>query len=272
MGRIKTMMNTETDAQQHVLRCDQPGREAVSDRPLLLPLVTPAGNEPDLQGRVLELASRATWLVAQHFPLSVAAPVSWAEQSSEQCIFAELVYATITTSLRQGFRRLLLVPWGGRQSTGSLIKPVQKALSAVTGEAVSPTELALPPVHVDGISARTVFGGLSSVQTQLGLLLDAFPGWDRTWIRLSAGPMRIVLLRSGEETAPSSPSAAWERPTIKALTAALCPHHAGVMTPSERFRWQRDGEIYSRFLVALLGAATEFLRQELMREEPDDER
>src|SRR6266480_2492337 len=73
------------------------------------------------------------------------------------------------------------------------------------------------PVQIDGISARTVFGGLSSVQTQLGPLLEAFPGWDRTWIKLSAGQVRIVLLRSGEGTAPSSPSAAWERPTIKAL-------------------------------------------------------
>jgi hypothetical protein len=164
--------------------------------------------------------------------------VSLPEQSNEQCIFADLVYATITTYLHQGFRRVLLVPWGGRQSMGSLIKPVQRALSAVTGEAVSLTEMALPSVHVDGISARTVFGGLSSIQTQLGPLLEAFPGWDRTWIRLSAGQVRTLLLRSGEGRAPSSPSAAWEIPTIKALTAALCPHHAGLMTPSERSRWQ----------------------------------
>lgn len=266
------MMNTEADAHRNVLRCDQPGREGAPDRPLLLPLVTRAGNEPDLQDRVFELASRATWLVAQHLPVTVAAPVSWAEQSNEQCNFDDLVYATITTCLHQGFRHLLLVPWGGRQSTGSLIKPVQRALSAKTGEAVSRTEMALPPVHVDGISARSVFGGLSSVQTQLGPLLEAFPGWDRTWIRLSAGQVHIVLLRSGEGRAPSSPSAAWEIPTIKALTAALCPHHAGVMTASERSRWQRDGEIYARFLVALLGSATEFLGQELMREEHDDER
>ena len=132
--------------------------------------------------------------------------------------------------------------------------------------------MALPPVHVDGISARSVFGGLSSVQTQLCPLLEAFPGWDRTWLRLSAGQVRIVLLRSGEGSAPSSPSAAWERPTIKALMAALCPQYAEVMTPSERSRWQRDGEIYARFLVALLGVATEFLRQELMPEEHDNER
>jgi hypothetical protein len=132
--------------------------------------------------------------------------------------------------------------------------------------------LALPPVHVDGISERTVFGGLSGIQTQLGPLLEAFPGWDRSWIRFSAGQVRIMLLRSDEGREPSSLSAAWEIPTIKALTAALCPHHAGLMTPSERSRWQRDGEIYSRFLVALIGAATEFLWHELIREEHNDER
>ena len=266
------MMNTSTDTHQNVLRYDQPGREDAQDRPFLLPLVTQAGNEADLQDRVLELASRATWLVAQRFPMTVSDPVSWAKQLNEQCTFADLLYATITTYLRRGLRRLLLVPWGGGHSEGSLIEPVKRALAATTGEAVSRTEMALPLVHVEGISARSVFGGLSSVQSQLGPLLEAFPGWDRSWIRLSAGQVRIVLLRSGEGRAPSSPSAAWERPTIKALTAALCPHHLGVMTPSERSRWQRDGEVYARFFVALLGAATEFLEQELMREEHDDAR
>jgi hypothetical protein len=266
------MMNPSTDTHQNVLRYDQPGREAAQDRPFLLPLITYVGNEADLQDLVLELASRATWLVAQRFPMTVSDPVSWAKQSNGQNTFADQVYTTIMTCLQRGFRRLLLVPWGGGQSTGSLIEPVQRALAAKTGEAVSWTEMALPPVHVDGISARSVFGGLSSVQTQLCPLLEAFPGWDRTWLRLSAGQVRIVLLRSGEGSAPSSPSAAWERPTIKALMAALCPQYAEVMTPSERSRWQRDGEIYARFLVALLGVATEFLRQELMPEEHDNER
>jgi hypothetical protein len=64
----------------------------------------------------------------------------------------------------------------------------------------------------------------------------------------------------------------WKRPTIKALTAALCPYHDGAMTQIEHSRWQRDGELYARFLVALLGAATEFLQQELTREEHDDAR
>ena len=266
------MMNTSTDAHRNVLRCDQPGREAAPNRPLLLPLVTRAGNERDLQDRVLELASRGTWQATQRFPMTVSAPVSCAEQSNEQCNFADLVYATITTSLHQGFRNVLLVPWGGGQSAGSLIDPVKRALTGRTGEAVSRTEMALPLVHVNGISARTVFGGLSSVHTQLGPLLEALPGWDRTWIRLSAGQVRIVLLRSGEGSAPSSQSAAWESPTIKALTAALCPHRAELMTPNELSRWQRDGEIYAHFLVALLSAATEFLRQEFMREECDDAR
>jgi hypothetical protein len=204
--------------------------------------------------------------------MTVSDPVSCAKHLNEQGTFADLVYATIASRLQRGFRRVLLVPWGGRQSAGSLLEPVQRALAAITGEAIARTEMVLPSVHVDGISARTVFGGLSTVQTQLGPLLEAFPGWDRTWIRLSAGQVRIVLLRSGEGTAPSSQSAAWETFTIKALTAALCPHHAEVMTSSERSRWQRDGELYARFLVALLGAATEFLGQECMSEECDDVR
>jgi len=51
-------------------------------------------------------------------------------------------------------------------------------------------------------------------------------------------------------------------PTRKALTAALCPQQAGFMTASERFRWQRDGEIYAHYLISLLCAATDFLQQE----------
>jgi hypothetical protein len=73
----------------------------------------------------------------------------------------------------------------------------------------------------------------------------------------------ILLLRSGKVTEQPSPAAAaWEGPTMKALAAALCPQHAGTMTASERSRWQRDGEIYARYLVSLLGAATDFLLQE----------
>ena len=102
------MMNTSTDAHRNVLRYDQLEREAASDRPFLLPLVTRVGNEADLQDRVLELASRATWLVAQHLPMTVSDPVSWAEQSNGQCTFSDLVYATITTYLHQGFRAMKL--------------------------------------------------------------------------------------------------------------------------------------------------------------------
>jgi len=51
-------------------------------------------------------------------------------------------------------------------------------------------------------------------------------------------------------------------PTIKALTAALCPQHAGFMNASEHSRWQRDGEIYANYLASLLCAATDFLQQE----------
>ena len=265
-------MNTSLDTRYKGVRSKHPERNTTVDRPFLLPLVTQAGNEPDLQDCVLELASQVTWQVAQRFPMTVSDPVSLAKQLHEQHTFADLVYTTITTYLQRGLHRVLLVPWGGGQCAGSLLEPVQRALAAITGEAVARTEMVLPPVHVDGISARTVFGGLSSVHTQLGPVLEAFPGWGGTWIRLSAGQVRIVLLRSGEGTAFSPQSAAWETSTIKALTAALCPHDAEVMTPSERFRWKQDGEIYARFLVALLGAATQFLQQELTREGQDDAR
>jgi hypothetical protein len=145
---------------------------------------------------------------------------------------------------------------------GSLLKPAHLALSTVTGEAVSRTEMALPHVHVDGVSARSVFEGFVSIQAQLSPLMEAFPGWDRTWTRLSAGDVKLVLLRSGEWTKQPSKRAAWEIPAMKALTAALCPQQAGFMTASEHSRWQRDGEIYAHYLVSLLCAATEFLQQE----------
>ena len=92
--------------------------------------------------------------------------------------------------------------------------------------------------------------------------MEAFPGWDRTWYRLSAGDARIVLLRTSEWTDQSLRNAAWEKPTIKALTAALDPQRAGFMTASERSRWQSDGEIYARYLAALLCAAVDFLARE----------
>ena len=96
-------------------------------------------------------------------------------------------------------------------------------------------------------------------------LLEAFPGWDRSWVRLSAGKVKILLLRSGKGIKQPSPAAtAWEGPTVKALAAALCPQQAGIMTASERSHWQRDGEIYARYLVSLLGAAMDFLQQEQM--------
>jgi hypothetical protein len=148
---------------------------------------------------------------------------------------------------------------------GPLVESALLALSTVTGEAVALAELAQPHVHVEGVSARSALGGLSSIETQLDPLLEAFPGWDRSWIRLSAGKVKILLLRSGKGIEQPSPAAtAWEGPTVKALAAALCPQQAGIMTASERSHWQRDGEIYARYLVSLLGAAMDFLQQEQM--------
>jgi hypothetical protein len=72
------MINTSTDTHQKGLRYEQPGSEAASDRPFLLPLVAQVGNEPDSQDHVLELASGVTWQVAQRFSMTVSDPLSWA--------------------------------------------------------------------------------------------------------------------------------------------------------------------------------------------------
>jgi hypothetical protein len=242
--------------------CDQRGRKISLDMPFLLSLVEQEADERQTPNMMPEIASHLTRLVAQRLPVTTAPPLCWAEQADEEDTFADQMYLTLAASLKQGFRRLLLVPWGGRQSTGTLVAPVLRALSFVTGEVISRTELALPHVHVDGVSARSVFGGLSSIETQLGPLLEAFPGWDRTWTKLSAGDVMILVLRSGGLTAQPSLTAAWESPTRKALAAALCPQQVGFMTTSDRSRWQRDGEIYAHYLISLLCAAMDFLQQE----------
>src|SRR5436305_2379726 len=141
-------MNPSLDAHYKGVRSKQPERETTVDRPFLLPLITQAGDEPDLQHHVLELASQVTWRVARRFPMTVSDPVSWVKQLHEQHAFTDLVYTTITKYLQRGLRRVLLVPWGSGQSVGSLIDPVQRVLATSTGEAVTRTEMALPPVHV----------------------------------------------------------------------------------------------------------------------------
>lgn len=241
---------------------DEQERGVPHDAPLLLPLIEQAADELQVRRCLLEVVSQLTQRAAQRLPITAASPLCRTSQASEERPFADQVFTTVSVCLHQGFRRLLLVPWGGRQEMGPLVETALLALSTVTGEAVSQAELALPHVHVEGVSARRALGGLSSIQTQLSPLLEAFPGWDRSWIRLSAGKVTILLLRSGKVTKqPSQAPAAWEGPTMKALAAAMCPLQEGIITASERLRWQRDGEIYARYLVSLLGAATDFLQQ-----------
>ena len=242
---------------------DEQEREVSHDAPLLLPLIEQAADEPQVRRCLLEVVSQLTQRAAQRLPITAASPLCRTSQAGEERLFADQVVTTVSVCLQQGFQRLLLVPWGGRQGMGSLVESALLALSTVTGETVSQAELALPHIHVEGVSARSALGGLSSIQTQLSPLLAAFPGWDRSWVRLSTGKVTILLLRSGKVTEQPSPAAAaWERRTMKALATALCPQHAGIMTASERLRWQRDGEIYACYLVSLLGAATDFLQQE----------
>jgi hypothetical protein len=255
-------MTFATYAHTDTILCEQTTRKILDDVPYLLSLIGQGRDERQAQGRAVDLATRITRLVTQRLPVTTASPLCWSEQTSEEDMFAEQVSIALTACLQQGFRRLLLVPWGGRQSTGSLLATARLALSTVLSEAVSQTEMALPHVHVDGVSARSTFEGLSSIQAQLSPLVEAFPGWNRTWIMLSAGKVKIVLLCSSTGMGQPAGTAAWEMPTMKALTAALCPHQVGFMTASERWRWQRDGQIYAHYLVSLLCAATQFLQQE----------
>ncbi len=236
--------------------------KALRELPYLLSLVDQAAGEQQVQSHFAGLASQVTRLVAKHLSVTTASLIGGTERASEEHTFAEQACSALTTYSQQGFRRLLLIPWGGRRHMGSLLELAHRALSTATGETVSVIEMTLPHVHVDGVSARGSFEGYVNIQAQLSPLIEAFPGWDRRWTRLSAGDMRIVLLRTSEWTAQPFRNSAWEKPTIKALTAALCPQHAGFMMASERSRWQRDGEIYANYLASLLCAATNFLQQE----------
>jgi hypothetical protein len=242
---------------------EQERGRSTHDAPLLLPLIEQAADEPQGRSCLVEVVAHLTQLAAQRLPITAASPLCHTAPASQERPFADQVFAAVSACLQQGFRRLLLVPWGGRQEMGELVEPALLALSTVKGGAVSQAELAPPHVHVEGVSARSALGGLSSIHTQLGPLLEAFPGWGRRWVRLSAGKVTILLLRSGQVAEqPSQAAAAWEGPAVKALATALCPQQAGVMTASERERWQRDGEVYARYLISLLGAAVDCLQQE----------
>jgi len=255
-------MATITCSHAAMARCDQEERKAPSDLPALLSVIEQASDQWHTQSPAADLASHLTRLVEERVPVTVLSPLCWTEQESLEHTFTDQVYSTGKRYFQRGFRRLLLVPWGGRQNMGSLAEPVRRALSAMTEGAISQTQRALPQVHVDGVSARSGFEGMRSIHDQLGPPLEAFPGWDRTWIRLCAGQVKIVLLRSGAWMVPPSRRAVWQGPTRKALTAALCPQQAEFLTTSERSSWQQDGQIYVRYLVSLLVAATQFLKQE----------
>lgn len=254
-------MGTFAYSNQDMEHCNQGGRKTSCKQPLLLPLLDEATSEHYTQSHISALASQINRLVAQRLPITAVSPLCWTEQSRQDHTYAESVYSALTTYLQQGFQRLLLVPWGGRQSTSSLSEFAHLVLSTTTEKEVSRTELALPHVHVDGVSVRSGFEGFASTQTQLVPLLEEFPGWDRIWSRLSAGDVTILLLRTSEQARQLSRAARWEMPTRKALTAALGLQQVGFMTASERSGWQQDGDIYARYLVSLLCSAIELLRQ-----------
>jgi hypothetical protein len=255
-------MTTITCSHADMTRCDQGERKASSNLPALLSVIEQASDQWHAHSPAADLASQVTRLVEERVPVTILSPLCWAEQESLEHTFTDQVYSTVKRCFQRGFRRLLLVPWGGRQNMGSLVEPVRRALSAVTEGAISQTQRALPQVHVDGVSARSGFEGMRSIHDQLGPPLEAFPGWDRTWIRLWTGQVKIVLLRSGAWMVPPSRTAVWQGPTRKALTAALCPQQAGFMTTNEHSSWQQDGQIYVRYLVSLLVAATQFLQED----------
>lgn len=233
------------------------GRSTCSE-PLLLPLVDQVIDEPQELNCLVEVAEQLSELAAQQLQVITASPLYCTVRDGEERPFADQIFRAVSTCLHQGYRRLLLAPWAGRQDMGPLVEPARLALSAVTGEPITQTELALPHVYIEGVSARSALGGLSSIHTQLSPLLAAFPGWDRTWVRLAAGEATILLLRSDQALEqPSQGVVAGEGLVVKALAAALSQQPAGCRTADERR--QRDGEIYVRYLLSLLGAATGFL-------------
>src|SRR5436305_5892049 len=129
-------------------------RKAPRELPYLLCLVGQAAGERQVQRHIAALASQVTRLVAQHLPVTTASLLSGTERASEEHTFAEQACSVLTTYLQQGFRRLLLIPWGGRRHMGSLLELAHRTLSTATGETVSVIEMTLPHVHLDGVSAN----------------------------------------------------------------------------------------------------------------------
>src|ERR1700730_17862087 len=173
-------MTTPTHIYQNEISSDQGRSDAPRDLPFLLWLVEQTEDESQEQVRRAALAEALARLVEQRLPVTTG-PLLSGEVAGGEDRFAEQASAELTTRLQQGFRRLLLVPWRTRQRMGSLLDLARCALNTATGEPVSLAKLTLPQVHVDGLSVRGAFEGYRSIQAQLGPLLEAFPGWERTW-------------------------------------------------------------------------------------------
>src|ERR1700730_5530501 len=141
------MMMTPICSHQDCTSSDQRGMDAPRELPFLLSLVDQAADEQQAEGHIAGLASAVTRLVAQRLPVTVAPLLGGTGKASEECAFADQMYSELTAYLQQGFRRLLLVPWGGRLRMRSLLERARLALSNATGEPVSLTEMRLPHVH-----------------------------------------------------------------------------------------------------------------------------
>jgi hypothetical protein len=193
-------MRTPTRAHEDRFPSDQAGRAASRDLPILLSLLSQAEDEKPEQNRLAALTSAVTRLVEQRLPVTAVSFLAGAEEAGGQSGFADQAHAELTGRFQQGFRRLLLVSWGARQRMGSLLELTQRALCTATGELVCLTELPFPHIHVDGLAARGAFDGYRSIQAQLSPLLEAFPGWDRRWVRLACAGPRVIPLSNAAGT------------------------------------------------------------------------
>lgn len=206
-----------------------------------------------------ELTSLIGQQVEQRVLISIASHPYYHAQMSGTSTCCDRLSTALTEWLNQGFRRMLLVPWGGEQMTDTLIKATISALHAASGEQVSTTLIPVPSAHVDGVSVRRAFEGFASVQDQLNPLVKQFPGWDGEYTRFAAGDAQIVLLRSLEHVSQQPRENALEASILRSLAAALCPDQGRTMPVRDLYSCKRDGHIYGRYLVSLLCVVAELL-------------
>lgn len=223
-------------------------REAI-DQTCIVSFV--ASEENERKALTFQLAARLQQQVAETLPIALTSPSSLSREGA----WKDRVRAELSCALLKGTGRLVVLPWGMGEDATSLRQAACEALTAISG--LEPTAEALPPpqVHVEGISPRSGLGGMRSIPSQFAPLLAAFPGWSGAWTRLAAGGAVLVLpdVKPASHAAHAS-AAQLEEMAVKALRLALFPGETDSMPRGERASWQRDGQLYARYLQSLLSA------------------